>query len=135
MKKIYYLLIFGLLCFIGCKKDEEDGRGVAILQTYLVSDSVIDPFQTWHFDSYALEISKNSINPNKITIINYLGNGTEVDGLVSGSVITIKQQTANNGLQIQQSNGYYSNDSIFIHMSWLEELGDPYYGDCWGKSN
>jgi hypothetical protein len=136
MKPTYYILICCLLVLIGCKKDEEDGRGVTTIDTYLVNDSVVDPFQTWHFNSYTIKVSNNSANPNEILITNYLGNGKETVGQVSGNSITIIGQPVNeDGSQIQQSHGYFSNDSIFIHMSYLASLGDPYYGDCWGKKN
>ncbi|MBL4593741.1 MAG: hypothetical protein JKX68_08010 [Flavobacteriales bacterium] len=126
----------------------ENGRGVIMTKIFIVSDSIVDPFQTSFYDSYNIEVSNNSSNPNQIMITNYanLKNTQNIPltiiAQVSGTSINIASQlilgpsseATVDYIQVDESSGYYSNDSIYFNLSYSDRY-DPYYGDCWGKKN
>lgn len=142
---MYYIISCCLLIILGCKKEMKDGRGVVVIDTYSVSDSIVDPFQTSFYSSYDIEISSNSSNPNEVFITNYANiKNTQnvpltVIAKVSGNVIDIESQLIQGPsghtvdyIQVNQSFGYFSNDSVYFHISYSDKF-DPYHGDCWGK--
>lgn len=145
---IIYFLFYFTSIFLSCKKDIEDGRGVTISDTYLVIDTIVDPFQTVFIDTFEINISYNSSTPNDLLISNY-GNiinsqqtPIEVEAQVNGSTLNIPAQliigpsniATTDYIQVNQSIGYYANDSIYFHLSYSDRH-DPYYGDCWGSKD
>ena len=167
MKYLYHIILL-LIIYISissCNKDgctdcnatnydvsanKDDGSckylNESRLGMYVVSDSIIDPFQTIFYSSYKIEIKHNKCMPSEMLISNFgdiknsLKDPITIVCEISGDSIFIKQQiiegpdanSTTDFIQVSQSYGYFSNDSIYFSIRFSDRF-DPYYGNCWGK--
>jgi hypothetical protein len=118
------------------------------LGTYSVSDSIlIAPAIEWIHRNYEIEIKRSSCAPNNLTISNYANkydsfNGflSNVDCQISNNSILITEQVIDRSdpwynLLVEESPGYFSNDSIQFTIDFTSEGGITYYGKCFGTKN
>jgi len=116
------------------------------LGTYSVSDSIlIAPATQWVHRNYEIEIKRSSCAPNNLIISNYankfdwlIGVLSNVDSQMSNNSILITDQVIEQNdswynLIVEESTGYFYNDSIYFTIDFTSEGGITYYGKCFGK--
>ena len=111
-----------------------------LLGTYGVHDSITGPpTMEWYHDSYEVEISRSMCSPNNLTFSNYANKNNNFSGVIysvdcqiTNNIITVTEQDVN-GDKVRSSSGYFSNDSIYFDIEYENELGEVFYGKCFGK--
>lgn len=130
--------------------DREDGsclyNNEQRVAVYSVTDSLTDPFQTTFTSAYAVRLDYGACDSNTLNITNYAdiknseGQPIVAEITVVGDSIFISNQVIEGPdenatadfIEIFESKGYFSNDSIYLELSYADRF-DPYYGACWGK--
>ncbi|RYM34754.1 hypothetical protein ERX46_05105 [Brumimicrobium glaciale] len=137
--QIITLSILLSLSFLSCKKESSNLCHDYLIGEYAVKDSISGGMSPGDYDhkSYDLEILASTCSPNKIRISNYAnknlsGTAFEVVCEVDNNVITVLDQDINN-VNVRNSSGFATNDSIFFEISYESSLGEVFYGDCFGR--
>jgi hypothetical protein len=113
---------------------------------YVVSDSITGPFQTTFFNTYEIEIKRGECNATEMVSYNYSdiknsqNKSISVVCQITGDTLHISNQiiedpnmdATTDYHEKFQSKGYFSNDSIYINLTYMDRF-DPYFGMCWGE--
>lgn len=92
-RKILFLLFLTPIMLVSsCKKDEAVDPRDSFVATYNVSETWSNPNGTGT-DSYQITITKSATDNSKIIVSNFADFGLTIDATVSGSSMTIPQQS------------------------------------------
>lgn len=114
----------------------------AHLGTYAVEDSITGPpTMDWNYNAYDIVLVRSNCAPNKLIISNYANKNNDFSGTifnvecqVDNNTITISPQNVQ-GKSIRSTSGYFSTDSINFEIEYENELGEVFYGRCYGIKN
>ena len=126
-----------MFTFFSCEKSNvcED----YLLAEYAVKDSTSGGIAVnyWYYDSYDIKLYGSTCDSEYLAISNYSNLNNSV------SVFKVECELQNNDFSIldqqvgtrsvQYKPGYFENDSIFFEISYLNELGEAFFGSCYGK--
>jgi len=166
--KIFHLFIFiSTIILVSCVDDIESGctdcnatnynsnavnddNSCVLLNTqklgsYSVQDSIMSPFLDIYYDTYYIQIERDSCDSIGIIIQNY-GNISNSNGplnvsaYIDGDSLFVPYQIIEDPEQIYttdymtiyESKGYFKDDSLFLPIYYMNEF-DPYIGNLWGK--
>jgi|SRR5690606_13838871 len=115
---------------------------------YKIQDSILSPItMKWSKNQYLIELKRENCssdqlsNPQNVIISNYANLNHKFDNYsfdvtaqVTNETITIKPQSVL-GYRINQSTGYFSNDSLYFDIEFENENGKVFYGSSFGKKN
>ena len=124
MKKhfqVILIMVVSLTTIVCCTKENTDVRD-SFDATYLVSETWQENSVTRNKPAFTMSVLKSAQSPDKIILSNFAnyGSGILAEAVVSGTIITIPQQTIANSKSISGS-GRLENSSLI--MTYTETSG------------
>lgn len=117
-RKILFLLILvPIVMATSCKKDEETDPRDNFVATYNVSESWSNPNGSGT-DSYQITITKSAADNSKIIVSNFADFSITIDATISGTSMTIPQQSVTLGSSVVGASGSGSLSGSVLNYSY-----------------